>query len=286
MTAPTQAPAAAPARPQTGMTKKQRTTMIRTIQYSAIVVVVVVLALVGHWKDFRVQFLDVHIMGQILPRMIKTGLVNTLIYTVTSFIFGLIVGLIIALMRLSQVRLYRWIATVYVELLRGLPTLLVLYLLAYAIPTIFGNSNKFFTNFYVLVTLGLGSVAAAYMSETIRAGVQAVPKGQMEAARTLGMPPGRAMISIILPQAFRIIIPPLTNEVILLVKDSSLVYALGFTSVQYELTYLGQTAASGGITGINANSSPLILVGLAYLVITLPLSQAVRALERKQARRR
>ncbi len=286
MTAPAKAPAPTPARPQSGMTKKQRVTIIRTGQYAVIVVIVVILALVGHWKDFKVQFLDFHIMEQILPRLIKTGLINTAIYTVMAFIFGLIVGLIIALMRLSQVRLYRWIATIYVELLRGLPTLLVLYLLAYAIPTIFGNSNKFFGNFYVLVTLGLGSVAAAYMSETIRAGVQAVPKGQMEAARTLGMPPGRAMISIILPQAFRIIIPPLTNEVILLVKDSSLVYALGFTSTQYELTFLGQTAASGGITGIDANSSPLILAGVAYLVITLPLSQAVRALERKQAKRR
>lgn len=268
------------------MTKKQRTTLIRTLQYAAIVVVVVVFALVGHWKDFKGQFLDWHIMGQVLPRLIKTGLVNTLYYTVAAFIFGLIVGLIVALMRLSQVRLYRWIATVYVELLRGLPTLLVLYLLAYAIPTLFGNGNKFFGNFHVLVILGLGSVAAAYMSETIRAGVQAVPKGQMEAARTLGMPPGRAMLSIILPQAFRIIIPPLTNEVILLVKDSSLVYALGFAATQYELTFLGQTAASGGITGIDASSSPLVLAGLAYLVITLPLSQAVRALERKQAKRR
>lgn len=268
------------------MTRKQRATSIRTVQYLVIVVIVLVLTLVGHWKDFKVQFLDWHIMGQILPRMIKTGLANTLIYTVSAFIFGLVVGLLIALMRMSEVRLYRWIATVYIELLRGLPTLLVLYLLAYAIPTVFGNSNKFFTNFYVLVTLGLGSVAAAYMSETIRAGVQAVPEGQMEAARTLGMSRGRAMRLIILPQAFRIIIPPLTNEVILLIKDSSLVYAIGFTASQYDLTFLGNTAASGGITGINASSSPLILAGMAYLVITLPLSQAVRALERNQAKRR
>ena len=170
--------------------------------------------------------------------------------------------------------------------MRGLPTLLVLYLLAYAVPTVFGPDNKFFGNFYVLVTLGLGGVAAAYMSETIRAGVQAVPKGQMEAARTLGMTSGRALISVILPQAFRIIIPPLTNEIILLIKDSSLVYALGFMSTQYELTFLGQTAASGGITGISASSSALVLAGVAYLVITLPLSQAVRGLERRQAKRR
>lgn len=268
------------------MTKEQKTTVTRTVQYAVIALVIVVFALVGHWKDFASQFLDLHVMGQILPRLVKTGLVNTLVYTVSAFVFGLVVGLIVALMRMSEVRLYRWIATVFVELLRGLPTLLVLFLLTFAVPTLFGNDNKFFANFYVLVTLGLGSVAAAYMSETIRAGVQAVPKGQMEAARTLGMPSGRAMSTIILPQAFRIIIPPLTNEVILLIKDSSLVYAVGLGATQYDLTFLGQTAASGGITGIDANASPLMLAGLAYLVITLPLSQAVRALERNQAKRR
>ena len=276
----------APATAQSGMTRKQRTSLIRAVQYAVIVVIVVVIALVGHWSDFKTQFLDWHVMGQILPRIIKTGFVNTLIYTVSAFVFGLVFGLIIALMRMSEVRLYRWIATVYVELLRGLPTLLVLYLLAYGIPIVFGNSNKFFGNFYVLVTLGLGAVAAAYMSETIRAGVQAVPKGQMEAARTLGMSRGKAMRLVILPQAFRIIIPPLTNEIILLIKDSSLVFALGLASTQYDLTFLANTAASGGITGIDSSSSPLLLAGVAYLVITLPLSQAVRALERNQAKRR
>lgn len=288
MTAPevTAPDVTAPASSRSRLTRKQRTATIRTSQYAVIVIIVVLLALVGKWGDFRAQFFDWHVMGQILPRIIKTGLVNTLIYTATSFVYGLVLGLIIALMRLSQVRLYRWIATVYVELFRGLPTLLVLYLLNFAIPTLFGSNNKLLTNFYVLVTIGLGSVAAAYMSETIRAGVQAVPKGQLEAARTLGMPNGRAMISIVLPQAFRIIIPPLTNEIILLIKDSSLVYALGLVAGQLELTGLSQTAASGGITGINASSSPLMLAGLAYLVITLPLSQAVRYLELRQAKRR
>ncbi|MET3806748.1 polar amino acid transport system permease protein [Nakamurella sp. UYEF19] len=269
-----------------GMTKRQRTTFIRSGQYAIIVVIIALLAIVGHWNDFRLQFLDFHSMGQILPRVLKTGLINTLLYTVMAFIFGLVVGLIVALMRMSEVRLYRWIATVYVELLRGLPTLLVLFLLNYAIPTLFGPSSKIFSNFYLLVTVGLGSVAAAYMSETIRAGVQAVPKGQMEAARTLGMSRGQAMRLVILPQAFRIIIPPMTNEIILLIKDSSLVYALSFTATQYDLTYLTQTAASGGISGIAATASPLLLAGIAYLVVTLPLSQAVRALERKQAKRR
>ena len=270
---------------KTGLTKKQRTNVIRIVQYAVIVLIIVLIAVIGKWGNFREDFLNWHTMGQVLPRMIKEGLKNTLIYTATSFVYGLVLGLIIALMRLSQVRLYRILGTIYVELFRGLPALLILYLLTFAIPDLFGNKPPL-NNFYVLVTIGLGTVASAYMAETIRAGIQAVPKGQMEAARTLGMPPGRAMRSIILPQAFRIIIPPLTNEIILLVKDSSLVYALGISAGQFELTNFSNTAATGGITGVDTGSSPLLLAGAAYLVITLPLSQAVRYLERKQEKRR
>lgn len=282
MTAPT---VTAPTAPKPGLSRRQRTTIIRTVQYLLIVVVVVVLALIGNWGNFRRDFLDTHQMGQILGRIITEGFKNTLIYTATSFVYGLVLGLIIALMRLSQVRLYRWIGTAYVEIFRGLPALLVLFLLTFGIPILFGN-NALLGNFYVLVTLGLGTVASAYMAETIRAGIQAVPKGQMEAARTVGMPPGLAMRAIILPQAFRIIIPPLTNEIILLVKDSSLVYALGVSAGQLELTNFSNAAATGGITGVDTGPSALILAGVAYLVITLPLSQAVRYLERKQEKRR
>jgi polar amino acid transport system permease protein len=141
-------------------------------------------------------------------------------------------------------------------------------------------------NFYVKVGLGLGLTAGAYVAETIRGGIQAVPRGQMEAARSLGMSQGRAMTTIVLPQAFRIIIPPMTNQIIYLVKDSSLVYALGVTAQQYELTKLGILFSTGGVSGIPAGSTPLILSGLFYLIITLPLSQLVAALERRQAKRR
>lgn len=267
------------------LTRKQRTRIIRSTQYLALAVVVVVLAIVGDWKGFAQSYFDFHVMGQLFPRIITVGLKNTLIYTATSFVLGLALGLVIALMRLSEVWLYRTLATIYVELFRGLPTLLVLFLVTFGMPILFGDVG-FLGNFYVKVTIGLGSVAAAYMSETIRAGIQAVPKGQMEAARSLGMSRGRAMISIIIPQAFRIVIPPMTNELILLIKDSSLAYALGVSTAQYELTKMTYVAASGSIIGIDAGPTPLLLAGLAYLVITLPLSQLVRALERRQAKRR
>ena len=96
------------------------------------------------------------------------------------------------------------------------------------------------------VTLALGLVGGAYMAETIRAGIQAVPKGQMEAARSLGMSHSRAMVSIVIPQAFRIILPPLTNELILLTKDSSLVYILGLSLEEYELTKFGRDGHEHG----------------------------------------
>jgi polar amino acid transport system permease protein len=119
------------------------------------------------------------------------------------------------------------------------------------------------------------------MAETIRAGIQAVPKGQVEAARTLGFSPARTLRVIVLPQAFRIVIPPLTNEIILLVKDSSLVYVLGVTLSQYELTKFSQSKVVE-----YASSTPLVVGGLLYLVITLPLSQLVRRLEIRHAKAR
>jgi polar amino acid transport system permease protein len=267
------------------MTRKRKTALIRTVQYVLIAAVVVFFAVVGKWHDFVKFYLNWNVITQLLPTMITTGLKNTLLYTISAFVLGLVLGLIVALMRLSQVGLYRWLATIYVEAFRGLPTLLVLFLITYGMPIVFGG-NAFLRDFFVQATLGLGLVAGAYMSETIRAGIQAVPKGQMEAARSLGMSRGRAMISIIIPQAFRIVIPPMTNELILLVKDSSLVYILGVAITQYELTKLGQNAASGGIIGIPNGPTPLLMAGILYLVITLPLSQLVRALERRQAKRR
>jgi polar amino acid transport system permease protein len=129
--------------------------------------------------------------------------------------------------------------------------------------------------------VGLVVTYAAYMAETLRAGIQAVPKGQMEAARSLGMSQGRAMISVVVPQAFRIILPPLTNELILLTKDSSLVYILGLSLSGYELTKFGRESMNSA-----SNLTPIIVVGLCYLLITVPLSIVVRRMESRSERAR
>ena len=134
---------------------------------------------------------------------------------------------------------------------------------------------------YGTVWLALGIVAAAYMAETIRAGIQAVPKGQMEAARSLGMSHSRAMVSVVVPQAFRIILPPLTNELILLTKDSSLVYLLGVTLPTRELAKFGRDSLNQYVS-----MTPILVAGLAYLIITVPLGYVVRRLEAQQAKAR
>ena len=214
------------------------------------------------------------------PNVIIVGLKNTLIYTALAFVFGLVVGLLIAMMKLSSIGPYRWFANGDVELFRGLPALVVLFMVAYGIPNAF-SGFQFPGEIYGEVMVGLGLTAAAYMAETIRAGIQAVPRGQVEAARSLGMSYARTMRKIVLPQAFRVIIPPLTNEIILLVKDSSLVYVLGVTFAQYELTKFSQDFLNRTV-----NPTPLIVGALAYLVITLPLSSLVRALEKRFAKAR
>jgi polar amino acid transport system permease protein len=175
---------------------------------------------------------------------------------------------------------YRWMATGIIELFRGLPALVVFIALSVGVRLAFPGYEIPFGNVGT-VTLALGLVGGAYMAETIRAGIQAVPKGQMEAARSLGMSHGRAMISVVVPQAFRIILPPLTNELILLTKDSSLVYILGLSLSGYELTKFGREGMNSA-----SNLTPIIVIALCYLLITVPLSIVVRRMESRSERAR
>jgi polar amino acid transport system permease protein len=124
-------------------------------------------------------------------------------------------------------------------------------------------------------------VSSAYIAETIRAGIEAVPKGQVEAARSLGMRPSWTLVSVVLPQAFRIITPPLTNELVILIKDTSLLFIAGMALGDRELTTFARDTVSS-----QANSTPLVLAALLYLVITLPLTQLVAKLERHNKRGR
>jgi polar amino acid transport system permease protein len=261
------------------MSPRKRARISRGVQYVVLVVVLLVLVVLADWGLLREQFLNPDIVPELFPEIITVALKNTVLYTLGAFTFGLILGLILALMRLSPVGPYRWIATAIIEFFRGVPALMVFIAFQYGLPFAFGFLLPGGT--LGTVTIALGLVGAAYMAETIRAGIQAVPKGQMEAARSLGMSQGRAMISIIIPQAFRIILPPLTNELILLTKDSSLVYVLGLAAADRELTAFGREGLAQYV-----NLTPLFAAALAYLIITIPLSIVVRRMEAHAERAR
>ncbi|MHC3468468.1 amino acid ABC transporter permease [Streptomyces sp. 7R007] len=258
-----------------GLTRRRKRRLSRGAQYVVFVAAVIAFAVSADWGRLRNQFAQKDIARQMFPDIITLALKNTVLYTLSGFVVGLALGMVIALMRLSSVGPYRWLAGVYIEIFRGLPALLIFIFIGVAVPLAFPGT-EIVGGTYGKVALALGLVAAAYMAETIRAGIQAVPKGQMEAARSLGFSPARAMVSIIIPQAFRIIIPPLTNELVLLFKDSSLVLFLGVTLEERELSKYGRDLAS-----TTANSTPILVAGLCYLLVTIPLGFVVRRLEAK-----
>lgn len=262
------------------LTRRQRRRASQGIQYAVFVAVLAVVAFAADWDRLQNQFAQADLVRDLFPEVITTALRNTVVYTLSGFLFGLVLGLVIALMRLSSVAPYRWVAGIYIEFFRGLPALLIFIFVGVAVPLAFPGT-EIAGGVYGQVALGLGLVAAAYMAETIRAGIQAVPKGQMEAARSLGFSQGRAMVSVIIPQAFRIVIPPLTNELVLLFKDSSLVLFLGVTLQERELTKFGRDLASQ-----SANSTPILVAGLCYLLVTVPLGYVVRRLESRAAKAR
>ena len=262
------------------LSPRQRQRISRGVQYVLFLALLAVIATTADWAPVREHFADTDVAVTMFPELITVAMKNTIIYTLSAYVVGFVLGLVIALMRLSSVGPYRWLALTYIEVFRGLPVLVVFLIFGFGLPVAF-QGLKFPFEPYGTVAIALGLVTAAYMAETFRAGIEAVPRGQMEAARSLGMPYMRAMVSIVIPQAIRIVIPPMTNALVLLFKDSSLVYVLGVTSLTTELTKYG-----GDVSAEHADATPLVLAGVAYLVITVPLGYVVRRLEARQRRAR
>ncbi len=258
------------------MTTSQRARLSKTVQIILFVAIIAAVVLSLDWEKTRYAFFSFEKLGPMFPDMIIVGLKNTIFYTVISFAFGLVAGLLLALMKMASFAPYRWFATAFVEFFRGIPAILVLLAFGFGLPQAFGTTWPQPVN----IMLALGLVSSAYIAETLRAGLQAVPKGQTEAARSLGMPAWRAMVTIVIPQAFKIVLPPMTNEIILLTKDSSLAFILGASMAQYEMTKFGRD----GIQSLDAGITPLVAAGLFYLVITIPLSLVARKFESRSAR--
>ena len=196
-----------------------------------------------------------------------TGLWTTLWISAVSSVFGLFIGLIAGLMKISKNYTVRTLAAIYVEVIRGTPLLVQIFIAYFFIGTVFNLDRN---------VAGIGALAlfaGAYVAEIIRAGIQSIAKGQMEAARSLGMSLPQAMIDVILPQAFKRILPPLSGQFISLIKDSSLVSVIAIT----DLTKSGREI----ITSTFATFEIWLVVAAMYLIVTSVLSQFVFYLERR-----
>jgi polar amino acid transport system permease protein len=225
-------------------------------------------------SGFVDEFLNPDILRDTFPGILTEGAKNTLVFTAFSFAGGMAIGLVVALMRTSHRRGLRWPAAVYTDVLRGLPALLTIVFIGFGIPIATGWQFPFPKYFPGCLALSL--VAGAYIAETIRAGIEGVPRGQMEAARSLGMTYGLAMRLVVLPQAFRLVVPSLTNELVLLFKDTSLLAVLGTLAGGKEILKFARDMANA-----SSNSTPLVAAGIVYLIITIPMIQVVALLERR-----
>lgn len=195
------------------------------------------------------------------------GLWTTLWLSAAASIFGLIIGLITGLCRVSQNLTLRNLSVLYIELIRGTPLLVQIFIFYFFLGTVLDISR------IVAGISALAIFAGAYVAEIIRAGIQSIPKGQMEAARSLGMNIPQAMTYIILPQAFKRTLPPLAGQFISLIKDSSLVSVIAIT----DLTKSGREV----ITSTFATFEIWFVVAFLYLVLTASLSQVISWVERR-----
>lgn len=202
---------------------------------------------------------------------IPDGILRTFQVTVLSIFFALIVGLITGLGRISKSPIINRIATVYIEVIRGIPLLVQLFYIYYALAKFVQVPDV--TAAIIAMTVCYG----AYMGEIFRAGIQSIPKGQMEAALALGMTRGMALRRVILPQTFRVILPPIGNEFIALLKDSSLVSILAVS----DLLRRGREFAAQSFEYFEAYT----VVALVYLVMTLFFSRLVGIMEDRLGRR-
>jgi polar amino acid transport system permease protein len=241
--------------------------------YGGTAALLAALAIGIDWARVQDAMFRPELVDDQFPKVVTQAARNTLIFTFFGFIGGLGLGLVLALMRLSSAAPYRWAAAIYIDIIRGLPALLVLIFIAFGLPIALGVRVP---GTYGRGSLALSIVASAYIAETIRAGIEAVPKGQTEAARSMGMSHFQAMRHIVIPQAFRIIIPPMTNELVLLLKDTALISVIGVTSATKELTRYGRDGVN-----LTANATPLIVAGFVYLALTIPMTRFASYLERR-----
>lgn len=203
-----------------------------------------------------------------IPFMLE-GIWTTLQFVIVAIIVGAILGTVLALFKIGNVKALRWFADGYTSIFRGTPLILQLMIIYYSIPQLTGYDITPF----VSAVLAFGLNSSAYISEIIRAGIQAVDKGQMEAAQALGIPYRAMMKDIILPQALKNILPALMNEFITLTKESAIVSTIGYLDLMRRAQVVG--------SDLFRNFEPLLFVGLIYWCMVMGLTVIGRMFERR-----
>jgi polar amino acid transport system permease protein len=219
--------------------------------------------------DLITTFFNTTVLVQAAPVLLK-GLWLTILLGAASLFFSLILGLVLVLLRLYAPWPIRWLTSAYIDVFRAIPLLVLLVVVYYALPFVGIKLTSFWA-----ATVAISIVAGAYMAETFRAGIEAVANGQFEAAQALGLSWTRMMIDIILPQAMRIVVPPVTGVAVSLIKDTALASVVAMPDLLKQAT---QAQA------FYANPSPLIGAAVLYLLLLLPLVRIVSYLETKQKR--
>ncbi len=225
-------------------------------------------------SQLRESFLDWELYKKAIPDLLKTGLPNTLILTISASVIGLLLGLALAVAGISRSPWLRWPARIYTDIFRGLPEVVIILLIGLGIGPIVGGLTG--NNPYPLGIAALGLMAAAYIGEILRSGIQSVEAGQMEASRALGFSYSSSMRLVVIPQGIRRVLPALMNQFISLLKASSLVYFLGLVASQRELFQVGRD-----LNAQTGNLSPLVAAGLFYLILTIPLTHLVNYIDRR-----
>lgn len=212
--------------------------------------------------------------------MLLTAMGHTLLLTLLSLLFAMVIGLIIALMNVGKNRVLNLIGTVYVDAVRGVPLIVLAYFIYFGVPA--GIQALGFADFRLTAlkagTIALAMNCGAYMAEIIRAGIESVDKGQMEASRSLGLSYGKSMRRVVLPQAIRTMIPSIINQFIITLKDTSILSVIGFP----ELTNTGKTIMGNTFK----NLQTWAIVGLMYMAVIVTLSKIAKRLERRLNRGR
>lgn len=201
------------------------------------------------------------------------GLSATIILSLITVFFGTILGAVLALIKISRIKPLKWLVSALVEVIRGTPMLLQLYISTFLIPVLIPAMNELENKKLLCIGFTLILNSAAYVSEIIRSGIEAVDKGQTEAARSLGLNSVTTMVQIVLPQAIKNILPALGNEFITVIKETSLAstFYVGELMTQYHI-----------IVGRTHNSLPiLMIIGIIYFVLNFVLSKLLGVFERR-----